>query len=514
MQAERQQRIVGALFAIALAGGAVLRVAHLGEHRFHVDEALFSSYGLLISSGLDPLLQSEPVDKPPLFFYVLALSFKVFGRSETAAAMPSLVASVGAIALVFYLCRSLYDGRTAVVAAVLMAISPFNVAYAYTAFIDPTMVAGALLAMVLAERCRFFPAGLCAGLLPALKAQGILFWPAIGLMGLLGLARERARPTRWATGLGLALVGLALPLLAVAHWSSLRTEQRPFLELAAEHNPLVVADPSTYTTRLVDWWLSSLQYLTGSPLANQVLLVGVPLLLVWDLVVLAIGRESRRAAAADWLLAAFGAFFVGWHTYYETPAWDRYMLGMVPIGLILAARAILLPWRALSLAAPAPAASPQAAWSLVAIVALFLGFSSLKPLEASLQASYPLGWAGLGGPTAYQGIEDVASYFKANVRPGALIFDYQSLSWHYKYYFFGLDYDLVWFDDNLIPDFQYRAVNDPKAAYAFIILPEWMDDVDTRSKLQGEKLRFHRVYEAYRQNGEVSFTVYRIEPAR
>lgn len=100
----RERAVVGILVAIVAAGSA-LRVAHLGSRLFHVDEALFSAYGLLIASGKDFLLQTEPVDKPPLFFYILGVCFRVFGNSETVAALPSLAASIGSIGLAYYLCR-------------------------------------------------------------------------------------------------------------------------------------------------------------------------------------------------------------------------------------------------------------------------------------------------------------------------------------------------------------------------------------------------------------------------
>lgn len=508
----RYEQLYNLLLALALAGGTLLRVVHLQAHRFHVDEALFASYGLAIASGSDPLLQDEAVDKPPAFFYLLALAFKVFGRSEASAAVPSLLASVGAIALVYHLCRRFFDGPTAVLAALLMAISPFNVAYAYTAFIDPTLVACALLAAALAERRQFFLAGLGAGLLLALKAQGALFLPLVGALALFGLVAVRPGPRRWLGALCLFAAGFAIPLVATWQWSNARPQQRPFLDLAAEHNPLLVADPAIYPKQLFDWWQSSLQYMTGSPLANYVLLVGIPALLVWDLWILVSGREARRAAAFDWTLATFLAFFIGWHTYYVTPAWDRYMLGVVPIGLILFARALLLPWRVLQGLPVAVASQPRAAYSLAGALVIFLGLAAPAPVLAGLRAAYPLGWAGEGGPTSYIGIEDVAAYLRANAPPDALLFDYMTLSWHYKYYLFGAPFQVVWFDDKLIWSFQQRVLNSPRTQAKYLVMPDWVNDPATRATLAGGAVDFREVYRTYRPDGSVSFTIYRLEP--
>ena len=508
-----RERAAGwALLAIIVVGSA-LRVAHLGTRHFHVDEALFSSYGLLIATGQDFLLQSEPVDKPPLFFYILGATFRAFGNSETAAALPSLVASVVSIWLAYHLCRRLYGPGTGLAAAALMAASPFNVAYSYTAFIDPTMVGLTLLALALAERGEFLGAGFVAGLLPALKAQGMLFWPAIGLVTILALARERASLGRWAKSLALGLVGVAVPLLIMALWNAARPQQRSFLDLANAHNPLLPADPGSYATRLDEWWRSSLQFIAGADLLNLLLLAGLPLLLVWDLATLARGRQGRLAGAADWGLFAFCVFFVGWHTYFNLDTWDRYMVGLVPFGLILLARVLALPWRALALAMPKAAATPRAVWGLGTGLALALALLLASPVHAGLRSTYHLGWSGSGGPTTYQGLPAAINYLKANAPYGAKLYDYKSLSWHYKYYLFGQPFKVVWFDETYLDSFRYNVLTDP-GTDKLLVLPSWEDDEETRRLLEADAVRLTPVYRTYRDDASLSFTIYKVESAR
>ncbi|HSJ56756.1 MAG TPA: hypothetical protein VLC95_06230, partial [Anaerolineae bacterium] len=91
-----------------------LRAAPLGDNRFLEDEALYAYWGLQIATGVDPLLDREPADKPPLFPYVVALSAWVTGELETwdaagrfspagletQARLPGLIASVVSVALV------------------------------------------------------------------------------------------------------------------------------------------------------------------------------------------------------------------------------------------------------------------------------------------------------------------------------------------------------------------------------------------------------------------------------
>ncbi|MHB1134183.1 MAG: ArnT family glycosyltransferase [Chloroflexota bacterium] len=504
------------LLLAILVAGAALRVAHLGSHLFHVDEALFAGYGLLIASGQDLLLQSEPVDKPPLFFYLLGLSLRVFGNSETAAALPSLFASVGALWLVYALCRDLYGEGEGLVAAALLAASPFAVAYSYTAFIDPTMVGLALLAALLAGRGRFFRAGLAAGLLPALKAQGVLFWPLLALLAALGLWRRGTGRRRWLGAGTMAALGAALPLLALWAWSNARPQQPPFLELAGAHNPLLPAAPATYLARLDAWWQTSLRFASGSEPLNAVLLVGLPLLLSWGLVRLWRGGAGRRAAATEWALALYGLFFVAWHTYFDLPAWDRYLVGLVPVALVLLARVLLQAWRALSVAFT-PRARPVAAYSLGLGLGLALGLGVLlaAPVQAGLRSTYFLGWSGSGGPTTYQGLPAALAYFKAVAPPGAKLYDYRSLSWHYKFYLFDQPYRIIWFDDKYVQSFHEDVLFDPQRGNKFLVLPDWEDDPEVHDRLAGgDAVALTPLYRTYRDDGSHSFTVYKVEAGR
>ena len=150
------------LVAAVLLVSMGLRLAPWGQNRFLEDEALYAAWGLQIATGADPMLDGEPVDKPPLYPYVLAASFRLTGSTqggraaETAARLPSLLASVASVALVYALARALYPGQQddglPALAALLLALSPFDVLFASTAFTDPLLVAlglGALLALSL-----------------------------------------------------------------------------------------------------------------------------------------------------------------------------------------------------------------------------------------------------------------------------------------------------------------------------------------------------------------------------
>ncbi|HSJ54842.1 MAG TPA: glycosyltransferase family 39 protein, partial [Anaerolineae bacterium] len=162
--------LLGAILLLGLA----LRLAPWGQNRFLEDEALYAAWGLQIATGADPMLDGEPVDKPPFHPYVLAASLWLSGSTEggraaeTAARLPSLLASVASIALVYALARALYPAQQSeggpLLAALLLALSPFDVLFASTAFTDPLLVALGLGALLAAARGKAGTAGLLAGL--------------------------------------------------------------------------------------------------------------------------------------------------------------------------------------------------------------------------------------------------------------------------------------------------------------------------------------------------------------
>src|SRR5713226_7287776 len=92
----------------------------------------------LIASGPGHgiLLSHMVVDKPPLAFYVNALSVVILGGHEFALRLPSLFFSMISVALVYRLARRLHGPTAAIVAVWAMTLSPFAIQFAITIFVD------------------------------------------------------------------------------------------------------------------------------------------------------------------------------------------------------------------------------------------------------------------------------------------------------------------------------------------------------------------------------------------
>ncbi len=515
--------------ALLMVVGVVLRLAPIGANRFHQDEALYSFWALQVATGRDPILIHSPVDKPPLFIYTLALCFKLFGPSEVAARLPSELASVASIALLYYLARRFYGRAVAILAAILMALSPFNILFAPTAFTDPLMVAWVLAALCLAVQGSLGWAGLALGLASATKQQGLLFVPLVVVIAARRLMAEKPGffapqrlpgyrkcpqwpgfvvhriPKTWfLVGLFFASGFLAV-MAPVAWWDSLRWRLQPnyFEQSLISYGGLAWADPAQLAERLGDW-AGILRYITASPVLNILLLVGLPCLLLYDLAPPLFppnwggGKGGEPAAFFDVVLSAFVILFLLGHWVLSFNVWDRYLLGLVPLLLILLARIIWLASGVL-----VRLLSPQ--WPLlrVFLVVVLLAATLAGPALRAARSEYPIG----GDHGAYDGIEAVADYFRDGVPAGSVLYHHW-LGWHYSFYMFDFPLVLRWYPspDELAQD--ARQVDD---AQRYVVFPRGRLTAEAGDALAEAGLTLRRVYWTHRRDGCLSLTVYRIE---
>jgi hypothetical protein len=534
--------------ALLMVLGAALRLAPIGANRFHQDEALYSFWALQIATGRDTILNHSPVDKPPLFIYTLALCFKLFGRCEVVARVPSVLASVASIALLYDLARQLYGRAVALVAAVLMALSPFNILFAPTAFTDPLMVAWVLAAFCLAVRGRLGWSGLMLGLASATKQQGLLFVPLAVVIGVYHLTanpekpgfptpqrssgrREHPQlrtlggqktPNPWflkalsREGLFFTLGFLAV-MAPVAWWDSLRWRLQPsYLEQSlVSYGGLMLVDPAQLVERLGDW-AEILSYITASPFLNVLLLVGLPCLLLHDLAPPLSppnwggGRRGEPATFfakhSDVVLSAFVILFLLGHWLLSFNIWDRYLLGLVPILVILLARIIWLASGALASILPSfPGRGKGRVDSRnpMLLVVVLLAVMLAGPALTAAQSGYPIG----GDHGAYDGIEAVADYFRDHVPAGSILYHHW-LGWHYSFYMFDFPLVFRWYPS---PEELTQDARQGDDAQRYIVFPSEKSTAGVKDALAESGLMLRRVHWTYRRDGSTSFTVYRIE---
>jgi hypothetical protein len=583
----RAKFILGCTLVLA----ALARLVPIATNRFHQDEALYSTWALHIATGRDMLLNGFPVDKPPLFPYTLALFFKLFGPSEVTARLPGVLASTVSVALVYYLGLQLYGRPTALAAAVLMALSPFNILFAPTALTDPLLVALVLGALCLAVEGRWTWAGVVAGLAAATKQQGLFFLPLVVGVGLAGAAAEAERVSENSLGSVIArsrspehsegaatkqslLEGLrllrparndtskdmttSLPAVFQTRWRTYALNDGPHFSLGflAAVTPAILWDlarsqrpgflqQSAISYGGLAWvatsqwlergqgWVDLLWYVTASRPLNFLLVIGVPLLLLYGF----LWRRRERGTKIDIILSAFMLLFLVLHLVLDFQVWDRYLLGLVPIVLLLLARVLcracdglagLAKWaawlrygsplcsgptqptlsRKVSELSPTSLPSGEGGSRRLPLrelaVALFLAAMLYRPAQDAANSRFPIG----GDQGAYQGIETVADYFRGSVGAGATLYQ-RWLGWHLAFYMFNYPYDFQWYDSpQQLADHAAEVIG-PR----YLVAPSWKSVTEEKVALDEKGLSLHTVYQTFRRDGSVSFTIYRVGDA-
>ncbi|MFQ5576811.1 MAG: ArnT family glycosyltransferase [Anaerolineae bacterium] len=484
------RRATPILFVAILCLGLLLPLLPLATNPLHPDEALYAYWAALIASGRDAMLNTVPVDKPPLFIYALALWFKGMGISSAAARLLSLAAHLASIGLTFGLGRTLYNSRTGLLAAFLLAGSPFSILFAPTALTDPMMVAWVLSAALAAAGGRPGWAGLGLGLAAASKQQGVFFVPLI--LGLLIVSRRGKQAGR---ATAVCLLVFAASLLAPLVWDAARTRRPGFwLQSSLSYGPLDVG-VGQFPQRLAGFF-NLLKLAAASPALNVIFAAGLPLLLalgVW-------GPAQMRGRRADRLLAGFCLLFVLLHAAATFQIWDRYLLGLVPLLALLLARILHLPAALIELRA-GPTGIRQVATLLAAALAAAL---MVYPVRQAVNSRYPIG----GDHGAFYGVAETAAYLRGHAGANVTLYHHQ-LGTHWRFYLLGFPYDFRFWQSAQDLGRQ-AAANAGGVQYA--AFPAWQSTTLVELTLQDRGLTLEPVFKTFAPDGSPAVYLYQIVP--
>jgi len=137
------------------------------------------------------------LDKPPVFFWAVATSFKIGGLSEASARFPSALAALLTVFLAWFLARRMFENSTGLYAGIVLATSPLVVVFAREVIFDMTLtlfVTGAMVCYWLRETGDEHR-----------KLLDVLFFAAMGVATLTK-----------------GPVGFLLPLLSICAYQALR----------------------------------------------------------------------------------------------------------------------------------------------------------------------------------------------------------------------------------------------------------------------------------------------------
>lgn len=192
-------------------------------------------------------------DKPPLFYWLEALSFSVFGTSTFTARLPSALIGMGTVLWLYKEAKALFPLKTAALGALIFASSLETVVLARSAVTDMSLTAALTVAMLGFLRKRYVLAYAACGI--ALLAKGPIGFGfpalivAIWLMAQKKFTWKPIMGLRWYWGIPLAcVVGLPWYLYMVS------VHGAPFVDtFLGYHNLTRFAEPEHAGKD--HWWL-------------------------------------------------------------------------------------------------------------------------------------------------------------------------------------------------------------------------------------------------------------------
>jgi 4-amino-4-deoxy-L-arabinose transferase-like glycosyltransferase len=187
-------------YALLLAAGALLFLVNLGgPSLWDVDEGRNAgcAYEMLESGNyLVPTFNAElRVDKPPLLYWLQTVAFRWLGLGELAARLPSALAALLTVLLVYELGRALFDRATALLAGLIFASTPMVCGSARFANPDALLNLFTVLSLLMCwrgyarlGRLLFLPLGLATGVAVLAKGPVGVVMPAAVMLAFLAWA--------------------------------------------------------------------------------------------------------------------------------------------------------------------------------------------------------------------------------------------------------------------------------------------------------------------------------------
>ena len=306
--------VFGTVFVLALG----LRLVLLGQHAFHMDEALYASWSHRIVHGDLLLTGGLRNDKPPLQMYLGALGLALFGECESSIRMMDALVSALECGLLAWALIPLAGAAPALGAGLLLAVSPLHRGYGASGVMDGPLSFFLLQSFVLAARGLAGWSGLVWGLAFCSKQTALFLapWPLLALVVAKPGWRDSLK--HWLFGSGVVCAALMLWELIFAH-----PRLGAFLGMAA-NQPEVGFKLAGFGVRLDRWMQLSAADLPWAPALALIALAGPPL----GLGLFLKGRDGHAKAWALSLafplyaMAVFAAFNMRFFDRYAVPyAW-------------------------------------------------------------------------------------------------------------------------------------------------------------------------------------------------
>jgi 4-amino-4-deoxy-L-arabinose transferase-like glycosyltransferase len=337
---------------VATLAAAALVIRLLATRGIWLDEATSVKQAKMPVGAMLHELGATDVH-PPLHHIVLWLTVRVFGTGELAVRLPSMVAMVALIPLMYVAGRDIFDRRAGYAAAALATVAPFTVWYAQEARMYALFMLFALIAAWYQVRI-IRDGGARNWIVYAASAVALIYTQYFGLLfvgaqqlvfaaAMIARRGDRYRLRAWAVAWGTTLPLMALaviPLMgfALGQFEANEAAGKGFEQPSQTGGGVAAATqaPGAYEALTNAAWAVTGYHSDGTMTSLAALW---PLLMLLALVLLGRGRSwSTGALATAAILPAVALFGLGQLKPFVFEV--RYFIGAVPLVLLLIGRAV------------------------------------------------------------------------------------------------------------------------------------------------------------------------------
>ncbi|MCE5299508.1 MAG: glycosyltransferase family 39 protein [Spirochaetia bacterium] len=320
------------LLAVIILLAMDFRIMLLGIHRLHMDECLYSAYAVRMINHGDIVMNGGLfVDKPPLFFFAIAISFLVNGVSENAARLPNIIFSLLTVFFIYRLAKKMYgDDVTALLAAAFSGFSVIFTLFSTTAFQDISMTAFMVMSLYALKEGRHFRSALFYAFSIACKPMTIFILPLYAVMvvsetGLTGLKKEAMKYLR-------AFAWVFVPLTL---WNGFLANPRwGMFKFFITQQPEAMKVSGNFPERFMIWLGYSEQLINGYVFL-AIAAAGMLLLCLSGLV-----TRKKEPLKSDITIVLFIVYIYFIFSFLQFRQFDRYVVVLVPFVSIALARTI------------------------------------------------------------------------------------------------------------------------------------------------------------------------------
>jgi 4-amino-4-deoxy-L-arabinose transferase-like glycosyltransferase len=270
---------------------------------------------------------------PPLQFWLLGRSFRIFGENDVAARLPSVLMALSVLLGTYQIARMIFGKACGLLSAALLTLTPFFYSHAQRCMLEMPLAFWATLSMLLflkglkSPRWHLWLAPALAGAILTKSLLGLLPLFIIGGVGLYNKEIRRAWSSPYLQW------GIALGLLFGASWTihQALTLGREALE---EHYFTEIFQRSVNTPLTVGRWLTAYLFDHSFWGSFQPLIIPAFAGLIFSVFQRIKGRRSPEDLLAVWMILPVFLYS------FSATSTDRYIYPILTPAAILAARVI------------------------------------------------------------------------------------------------------------------------------------------------------------------------------